>query len=309
MTNSSFQAVSSEHKEQANVEIKDTDDDEPQPKHAKKHSKKKKKKTHKYLKEKRVNVGNNLESTSEFTGKENYYVDKKPCNNYFAMETLDRNDSARYRVHFHHIGTITSEQWRMLYRRPRENVKRYFTKFKSETNKNNDGKDGKEPAKMHSLSEDDFTAKTKVFNKNLATDSHNIEMWLEYVHFQDHFYMKMTKVQMAERKMEILNKALRENPNNNELYHEYINVLECAYPSFEVSKFLDILIQKGITEFMKPNIKPNFFQPITFPNFNDMQIVYTLLLRFGQLYFMECTDYGDSGFNGTVYSSRCDGII
>lgn len=247
LTNSSFQAVTGEHTE-PNVETIESDDDEPQPKHSKKHSKKKKKKEHKHHKEKRAKSETSSEPKSEFSGKENYYVDKKPCNSYFSMETLNKNDSARYRVNFHRIGTLTPEQWRILHRRSKEKSKRYFTKLKAEKSKSIDGDDDeeKETAKTHRLDEEEFTAKTKVYNKNLATNQHDIEMWLEYIRFQEHFYMKMTKVQMAERKMEILNKALRDNPSNDQLYHEYMHVLESTYPSFEVSKFLDILIQKGM---------------------------------------------------------------
>lgn len=260
LTNSSFKVAANEHTE-PDVETIESDEDEPQPKHLKKHSKKKKKKEHKHHKEKRSKVETSVEPKTEFTGKENYYVDKKPCNSYFSMETLNKNDSARYRVHFHHIGTLTSEQWRILHRRSKEKSKRYFTKYKPEKTKtttDGDAEEEKETSKNHRLNEDDFIAKTKVFNKNLLSNSHDIDIWLEYVRFQEHFYMKMTKVQMAERKMEILNKALRDNPSNDQLYREYINILELAYPSFEVSKFLDVLIQKGKIVFSFHRIRPNF---------------------------------------------------
>lgn len=236
------------------IEIIDSDEDEPQPKQLKKHSKKKKKKEHKHHKEKRIKTDEKIESKTdekiEFTGKEEYYVDKRPCNSYFSLETLKKDESARYRIHFHHIGTLTAEQWRIFYRRSKDKPKRYFTKFKPEKvapidRDANATNDDKELSKTHRLNEDEFTAKTKVLNKTLLANSKDIDTWLEYVRFQDHFYMKMTKVQMAERKMEILNKSLRDNPSNERLYLEYIDIIEQAYPSFEVSKFLDILIQKG----------------------------------------------------------------
>lgn len=79
----------------------------------------------------------------------------------------------------------------------------------------------------------------------LISKQNDIDLWLELVRFQEHFYMKMTKIQLAERKMEILNKALRDNPKNDRIYREYVDILEKTYPSFEVSKFLENLIQKG----------------------------------------------------------------
>ncbi|XP_055318177.1 nuclear exosome regulator NRDE2 isoform X2 [Sitodiplosis mosellana] len=262
LTNSSFQVAANVQRTEADVEFIDSDDDEPttttQLTKQKKHSKKKKKKDHKHHKDKRpkLETVNKTEPKSEFTGKENYYVDKKPCNSYYSMETLKRDDSARYRVTFHYVGTLTSQQWRILHRRrSKDKLKRYFTKHKTDKVKTSapdgdgggcgGGDDDKETtSKNHRLNEEDFTAKTKVLNKNLLSSPKDIDLWLEYVRFQDHFYMKMTKIQMAERKMEILNKALRDNPSNERLYREYIDILEQAYPSFEVSKFLDALIQK-----------------------------------------------------------------
>lgn len=169
------------------------------------------------------------------------------------METLKKGDSARYRVNFHHIGTLTAEQWRILHRRSKDKPRRYFTKHKSSSSAEKTKEDGgqsvaddeKETSKNHRLSEEEFTAKTKIFNKELLANVTNIDLWLEFVRFQEHFYMKMSKVQLAERKMEILNRALRDNLSNERLYREYIEIIEGAYPSFEVSTLLDRLIHKG----------------------------------------------------------------
>lgn len=262
LTNSSFQVVSNERTE-PDVEKIESSEDEPQTKQ-KKHSKKKKKKDHKHHKEKRAKIDITIEPKLEFTGKEDYYVDKKPCKSYFAMDTLRKDDSPRYRIHFHHIGTH-----RILHRRSKDKAKRYFTKYKSDKAKA-DGAEGaageKESSKTYRLNEEEFTAKTKILNRDLLSNSNDIDMWLEYVRFQEHFYMKMTKLQMAQRKMEILNKALKDNPSNERLYREYIDILEQAYPSFEVSKFLDNLIQKGMCmkKFNYLSKKYHFFHPLQF---------------------------------------------
>lgn len=266
LTNSSFQVAANVQRSEVDAEFIDSDDDEltttqQQPIKQKKHSKKKKKKEHKHHKEKRPKletINKSTEPKLEFTGKENYYVDKKPCNSYHSMETLKRDDSARYRVHFHYVGTLTTQQWRILHRRrSKDKSKRYFTKYKTEKVKTStpDGDadgigaddDNETTSKNYRLNEDEFTAKTKVLNKNLLSSPNDIDLWLEYIRFQEHFYMKMTKIQLAERKMEILNKSLRDNPSNERLYREYIDILEQTYPSFEVSKFLEALIQKGMT--------------------------------------------------------------
>lgn len=220
---------------------------------AKKRLKKKKKKHRKAKRAKSDDDDDGgKESKFEFTGQENYYVDKSG--------RMDKCDVARYHVKMHLLGTLTPQQWQMMFKSKKAKSKRYFVW-------NVDKKSGDEPAaadddanastskkddtttaataKAYRLTEDEFIARSKTFNNRLAEDSGDIDTWLEHVRFQEHFYMKITKVQLAERKMEILNRALHENPSNDRLYREYIGVLEWAYPSFEVSKFLDNLIKKG----------------------------------------------------------------
>ena len=97
------------------------------------------------------------------------------------------------------------------------------------------------------LTEDEFFNKNKSYNKRLGENPGDIELWLEFVKHQDLTNMKSTKLQITERKMDILDKALKENPSNDELYKLYIDIIDATYPSFEVSKILDKLLAKGIT--------------------------------------------------------------
>lgn len=241
---------------------------------AKKRSKKKKKKRRKG---KRTKADANdddkdEESNIEFTGQEDYYVDKKPCYRDFATGTMDKRDVARYHINVRLLGTLTHQQWQMMYQSKREKLKRYFlwnigndrgdgagTSASRSKDNNNSSSSSKTTTKTYRMTEDEFIARSKMFNKSLADDSNDIVTWLEYIRYQEHFYMKMTKVQLAERKMEILNRALHDNPSNDRLYREYISVLEWAYPSFEVSKFLDNLIQKGKRIANASILKPALF--------------------------------------------------
>lgn len=241
---------------------------------AKKRSKKKKKKKRRKAKRAKSDVAsadddddaddNDAKDKApkiEFTGQEDYYVDK--------TGRMDKCDVARYHVNARLLGTLTQKQWQMMYKSKKEKSKRYFvwnvgnksgeeagggvgasTSSKdnnnsSSTTNNNNTTTATTTTKVYRMTEDEFVAKSKTINKRLADDSDDIDAWLEQVRFQEHFYMKMTKIQLAERKMEILNRALHENPSNDRLYREFIGVLEWAYPSFEVSKFLDNLIKKG----------------------------------------------------------------
>lgn len=279
LTNSSFQAanvstaaVATEqidvHSSDEVVEAIDSDDSsktEKRPSSTKKRSKKKKKKRRKAKRAKsdaksasadddHDDDGDNdtdKESKIEFTGQEDYYVDK--------TGKMDKSAVARYHTNIHILGTLTQQQWRMLYKSKKEKSKRYFLwnlgnnsgdeasggGAGASSSKDNNNSSTSTTTKTYRMTEDEFIAKGKAFNKRLSDDSNDIDAWLEFVRFQEHFYMKMTKVQLAERKMEILNRALHENPSNDRLYREYISVLEWTYPSFEVSKYLDNLIKKG----------------------------------------------------------------
>lgn len=127
----------------------------------------------------------------------------------------------------------------------------------------------------------------------LMSNQNDIDLWLELVRFQEHFYMKMTKIQLAERKMEILNKALRDNPKNDRIYREYVDILEKTYPSFEVSKFLENLIQKG---------KRQTYSSLGF-QINSKISNKCVLCRSCKLCAMECTNLCHARLNGTLHSA------
>lgn len=133
LVNSSFQVNSGKRSAGAEEVISSDGDETQAAKQPKKHSKKKKKKKdHKHHKDKPQKTETSVEQKLEFTGKENFYVDKKPCNNYISLETLKKDDSARYHVHFYYLGKLTAEQWRILRRRSKDKSKRYFTKLKAD---------------------------------------------------------------------------------------------------------------------------------------------------------------------------------
>lgn len=138
----------------------------------------------------------------------------------------------RYRTQYHgSIGQFKRQRF--------TNVKRYFLKGKKDKIKVGEWN------KEESLSEEDFSFKNKEFNRQLGENPGNVELWLQFINHQDMSHMKSTKMLVVDRKLDILNKALRENPKNEDLYKLYINLIDRAFPSFEVSKILDQLIAKG----------------------------------------------------------------
>lgn len=173
----------------------------------------------------------------EFTGNEDYYVDKIPVRGYLNVQTLHKPACPKYRIYARSLGHI---------RRGRKStkLKRYYIKSKKDKIQCGDRQDTTANT-VDRLDETEFVNKNKVFNRKLGGDPGDVPLWLEFVRHQDYTHMKSTKTQIVERKIDILEKALRENPSNEQLYRLYVEIIDQTYPSFEVSKILDRLLAKG----------------------------------------------------------------
>ncbi|KAJ6647678.1 Nuclear exosome regulator NRDE2 [Pseudolycoriella hygida] len=240
LTNPSYEkyetpSLSESSSKRINEESNEQNEDvEPSTSHSSRSHKKKHKKdrNHRSPKENPKNV----DEVMEFDGTEDYYVDKSAERGYLRVETLHRPACPRYRVYYNSVvGKNRSQHfWK---------VRRYY--LKSKKGKIEVGEWNKE----EKLSEEDFSIKNKEFNRQLGENPGRIELWIQFIHHQDMSHMKSTKTQVVESKLDILNKALRENPKNEDLYKLYIQVIDRAYPSFEVSKILDQLLAKDLTNY------------------------------------------------------------
>lgn len=199
----------------------------------KKHKKEKIKKAHK--KEKRkpkqqqpidVDVD---ETLYQFTGNEDYYVDKQPARGYNNVDTLHKPACPRYRIHLRQLGTL-KYKWKSM------TSKRYYDKHKIQRDTY---------ANKSTMTDEEFTLQTKLIKEKLTQQPRDIEQWLIYVEHQNSFPMSATKAQLCERKIDVLKQALQANPGNERLYYEYVRIIDETYPSYEVSKILDGLITKG----------------------------------------------------------------
>lgn len=234
------ESSSSATTENFKIKSNETEPTKKQKKSKKKHKRKKLKREIEWEKDK----GN--EKISEFTGKEDYYVDKKRNSGNLKKETLEKSDSPRYRTHVHRIGNLTSKELKIFYQNKHNKSKRYFSeKFMKQLFCENNENNEITLRKSFRLTEEEFAMQTKLFNQQLNENPKLIEIWLKYVNHQECFYAKLTKIQLAERKLEILNKAIRENPDADDLKQVYVGILEQTYPSFEVSKILETLLEKG----------------------------------------------------------------
>lgn len=183
----------------------------------------------------------------EFTGKEDYYVDKKCDRDNWGRDAMHKTQCPRYRVRVRRLGTLTPRQWQLLRGNlANRTTKRYFSRKSKRTQDDQDAAKSEIAVRRDMrLTEEEFAMKTKSFNQRLGEDPSAIDAWLDYVRHQDRFYTKITKLTLTERKMDILNRALRENPHCDELKRTYVDLIEQTYPSFEVSKILSGLLEKG----------------------------------------------------------------
>lgn len=235
----------------------------------KKHKKEKSKKHHRKDKSSRLSEG---ESTHNFTGNEDYYIDKDPAIGYRNVDTLHRPACPRYKVRLPHLGI--TRPWKTVA------YKRYYEKDKHNRISNS----------KVTLSDEEFTMKTKAFKERLARSPHDLSIWLEYVQHQHVFPMSTTKAQLCERKLDVLRQGLQANPGNEKLYREYVRIVDETYPSYEVSKILDALITKGLS-------------CDTASRYSSKICVF--YCRSDQLYSVECIDIGHTGLNGPMQCAGC----
>lgn len=109
-----------------------------------------------------------------------------------------------------------------------------------------------EPGGESKTQEEDLTKKTAFFNRKLEEDPHDIGLWIEYIRFQDtvyqfeKFFKKGSNVKgarvTAERKLLILEKGLKLNPDSEELHRERVLIAERVYPSDEMSVMMKKLV-------------------------------------------------------------------
>lgn len=104
------------------------------------------------------------------------------------------------------------------------------------------------------VQEEELSQKTANYNQHLSQYPCDVQMWLEYVRFQDlvHQFEKtyrkgsIAKAQrvLAERKLAILDKALSHNPKCEVLHRERLSVAVRTFPADELQIFLSHLVDK-----------------------------------------------------------------
>lgn len=177
-----------------------------------------------------------------FDGSEQFYVDKKCERGYNRVDTLHRPARPNY-YSFRGLGKINRKS-------QKDKVKRYFSK-----KFNRLFRESKTPQGSSSTSgicEEAFMETNKQLNHSTTVNGgRNVSSWVDLVRFQDQTPLKsISKTQLAERKIDILNKAMAVNPASDELYTVYLEIANQVFPSFEVSKMIEKLLAKDPTNYV-----------------------------------------------------------
>ncbi|XP_011172062.2 nuclear exosome regulator NRDE2 [Solenopsis invicta] len=99
--------------------------------------------------------------------------------------------------------------------------------------------------------EEEQKCKTQEYNERLAENPHNIELWLQYINFQDtlicyqrHQFTKDLQRSTVLKKLSIVEKALEKNADSKELLKLKLRFMTELTPSDELSNQLEILVNK-----------------------------------------------------------------
>ncbi|XP_034937162.1 nuclear exosome regulator NRDE2 [Chelonus insularis] len=104
--------------------------------------------------------------------------------------------------------------------------------------------------KISEAAEEKIKSKIKEYNEKLAEDPHDIDLWLEYIHFNDRdndfetSHDKNTETIKYQRKLAIVEKALEKNAQSNELIKEKLKYMNNLLPADQYSNEIEAMIEK-----------------------------------------------------------------
>lgn len=211
-----------------------------------KHKKKRKKHRKKRFKDD-IEIEDNFKNAD-------FMIDRTKVPAFLKVNKLFRPTAPRYFYMNYGIGDV-----RFFGKNCKKKIKRYFnSKYLINVNKE-EQTDESESVKFKSVpgaeEEENMSRQTAFYNQSLGKDPFDVEMWLQYVKYQDKVYefeKNFKKGSIAkglrvtsERKLAILDKALTHNPNNEQLSREKIIVAQTTYASDEVATYLKSYVEKN----------------------------------------------------------------
>ncbi|KAL9911004.1 nuclear exosome regulator NRDE2 [Glossina fuscipes fuscipes] len=166
----------------------------------------------------------------EFAGNEEFYVDKAKAKQYNTVKTLYKPARPRYRVYYPKpMGKLRSSG-------NKNKSKRYFQckELKNEIS----------TPQIYPLEENDYTAQMGILNRKTIEFCRELQPWLDLIELQDRNPYKWSRLRVSEKQLEYIQKALHYHPRNEKLYCKYIDIVRATYPSHDVTKMLESLLNK-----------------------------------------------------------------
>lgn len=189
-------------------------------------------------------------------GGNDFKIDKTQNREFLTVQTIARPSAPKYRISFRMYRPLKTSK---------RKLKRYFHFIVKNENTEKETKLTKQDLTKDLSVErnEDFTGfkqeadmsqTTAFYNRSLAENPRDVELWLKYVRYQDavfQFEKVYRKGSMAkglrvtaDRKLAILDKALSHNPDCELLMRERLNITANAYPADELQIHLKKLVEK-----------------------------------------------------------------
>uniref|UniRef100_A0A1A9UGE2 Protein NRDE2 homolog n=1 Tax=Glossina austeni TaxID=7395 RepID=A0A1A9UGE2_GLOAU len=166
----------------------------------------------------------------EFAGNEEFYVDKAKAKQYNTVKTLYKPARPRYKVYYPKpMGTTRTSA-------NKNKSKRYF--------QCKELKDEIGTPQVHPLDENEYTARMGILNRKTIESCRELQPWLDLIELQDRNPYKWSRLRVSEKQLEYIQKALHYHPRNEKLYCKYIDIVRATYPSHDVTKMLENLLNK-----------------------------------------------------------------
>lgn len=188
---------------------------------------------------------------------EDYTIDKSAQRVYLTINTISRPAVSKYKYPNFILGNRD-------FKKKKSKFKRYY-KYSYNTQPKEDKKteenlNENESKTVQENEETNISKKTFYYNQELGKNPFNVDMWLEYVKFQDTVWIFEKTFKKgshakgirttADRKLAILEKALTHNPGNVVLLREKLKVYETTYPSDELGSQLKTYVEKDPGKFI-----------------------------------------------------------
>lgn len=156
---------------------------------------------------------------------------------YLSVETLRKPGCPKYHRSNNYCFSKTER-----FNRSSKQYKRYYKAVKKLLVKNNAG------------TQDESEVSTELgYQKYLKSNPKDVNEWIKYIGFKDSVKTYTDSFQKEKAKLEIAEKAMKLNPESDELLRKYLELLPKVYPTDEVLEIIEKLVNKNPNNFLHWN--------------------------------------------------------